>query len=151
MKNPSEITQEFVEKGVSEKCPVIDTHIHFGPSSGIYFPKVTAEQMIDTMDRCGVRLSITTPHMALVDSDRGNMQTVELLGKYPERFKGYWGVNPNYPERTERDLKRYEDFSGFVGFKFLSDYHKIAILPVKPLMFGRMVLYLLSVPYPRYG
>lgn len=127
MKNPSGITREFVQRGRSEKCPVIDTHIHFGPGTGIYFPKVTPEQMIDTMDRCGVRLAIMTPHMALVDTDRGNMQTVELTAKYPDRFKGYWGVNPNYPERIERDLKRYEEFSGFVGFKFLSDYHKIAI------------------------
>ena len=127
MKNPSEIAREFALKGYSEKCPVIDTHTHFGPGQGIYFPKVTAEQMIDTMDRCGVKLSISTPHMALVDTDRGNMQTAELVTKYPERFKGYWGVNPNYPERTERDLARYEEFRGFVGFKFLSDYHKVAI------------------------
>ena len=127
MKNPSRIAKEFFEGGRSQSCPVIDTHTHFGPGQGIYFPKVTAEQMIDTMDRCGVKLSISTPHMALVDTDRGNMQTAELITKYSRRFRGYWGVNPNYPERTERDLKRYEDFSGFVGFKFLSDYHKVAI------------------------
>lgn len=127
MKNPSEITREFVQKGRSEECPVIDTHTHFGPGTGIYFPKVTAEQMIDSMDRCGVKLIISAPHMALVDTDRGNMQTAELVTKYPDRFKGYWGVNPNYPDRIERDLTRYEKFSGFVGFKFLSDYHKVAI------------------------
>ncbi len=127
MKNPSEITKEFVEKGRSEKCQVIDTHTHFGPFSGIYFPTITAEQMIGTMDRCGVKLIISVPHMALVDTDRGNMQTAELVTKYPDRFKGYWGVNPNYPDRIERDIARYEKFSGFVGFKFLSDYHKIAI------------------------
>jgi predicted TIM-barrel fold metal-dependent hydrolase len=127
MKNPSEIAKEFVEKGYSSECPVIDTHTHFGPGQGIYFPKVTAEQMIDTMGRCGVKYSISTPHMALVDTDRGNMQTAELVKNHPDRFKGYWGVNPNYPDRTERDLARFEDFDGFVGFKFLSDYHKVAI------------------------
>jgi hypothetical protein len=42
MKNPSEITKEFAQKGLSEECPVIDTHTHFGPGTGIYFPKVTA-------------------------------------------------------------------------------------------------------------
>jgi predicted TIM-barrel fold metal-dependent hydrolase len=62
-----------------------------------------------------------------VDTDRGNMLTAELVAKYPDRFRGYWGVNPNYPDRIERDLARFEDFSGFVGFKFLSDYHKVAI------------------------
>ncbi len=127
MKNTSQIAGEFVQRGLSEECPVIDTHTHFGPGTGIYFPKVTAEQMIDTMDRCGVRLIISAPHMALVDTDRGNMQTAELVAEYPDRFRGYWGVNPNYPDRVERDLVRFEEFTGFVGFKFLSDYHRVAI------------------------
>jgi len=127
MKNPSEITKEFIQKGFSHKCPVIDTHTHFGPYAGIYFPKVTAEQMIDTMDRCGVKYVISTPHMALVDSDRGNRLTAELVQKYPDRFKGYWAVNPNYPGRTEKDLARLHQFNEFVGFKFLSDYHKVPI------------------------
>ena len=127
MKNPSEITMEFVRKGFSEECPVIDTHAHFGPVMGIYFPKVTAEQMINTMDRCGVKMIFSAPHMALVDTDRGNMQTVELIAKYPTRFKGYWVINPNYPDRIERDLARFEDFSGFVGFKFHPSGHSVAI------------------------
>ena len=127
MRNPSQITREFIQNGASQECPVIDTHTHFGPYQGIYFPKVAPEQMIDSMDRCGVTFCITTPHMALVDTDRGNMQTAELVAEHPQRFKGYWGVNPNYPERTKRDLARFEEFSGFVGFKFLSDYHKVAI------------------------
>lgn len=127
MKNPSIIAREFFEKGHSVKCPVIDTHIHYGPGQGIYFPKVTPEQMIDTMDRCGVKFCICTPHMALVDTDRGNMETVELVSNYADRFRGYWGVNPNYPKRTAKDVARFETFTGFVGFKFLSDYHKVAI------------------------
>ncbi|MBM3211395.1 hypothetical protein FJZ33_04180 [Candidatus Poribacteria bacterium] len=127
MTNLSEITKEFVEKGRSKICPVIDTHTHYGPGQGIYFPKLLPEQMIDTMDRCGVKFAITSPHTALVDTDRGNIIAVELISNYPNRFKAYWSVNPNYPDRTERDVKRFEKYRGFVGFKFLSDYHRVPI------------------------
>ena len=88
MKNSSEITKEFVENGYSQICPVIDTHTHFGPGQGIYFPNLTPEQMIDTMDRCGVKYLITAPHTALVDTDRGNMIAAELVTKHPESTGG---------------------------------------------------------------
>ncbi len=121
--NPSPIAREFTETGSCASCPVIDCHGHFGPLGSIYFPHVTPEAMIGTMDRAGVKLLVSSGHMALVDSDRGNAEMAQVVARFGSRIKAYWAVNPNYPERTARDLARFDQAEGFVGFKFLSDYH----------------------------
>ena len=131
MTNPSPLAKAFMEQGKSEPCPVIDMHGHFGPVQGIYFPNVTAEAMIGTMDRAGVRMIVCSHHAALVDPQRGNPQMAEVVARYPDRFRAYWALNPNYPDRLKRQVKAYpnwnKDRKTFVGFKFLSDYHKVAI------------------------
>jgi hypothetical protein len=48
--------------------------------------------------------------------------------RYPDRLRAYCVVNPNYPERLESDLATFEAHRDvYVGFKFLSDYHGIAL------------------------
>jgi len=123
----SPIALEFRETGKCASCPVIDCHGHFGPYGGIYFPNVTPEAMIGTMDRAGVQYVISSGHMALVDTDRGNAEMQRITDEYGTRIRGWWAVNPNYPERIERDLHRFSETRGFVGFKFLSDYHRYPI------------------------
>jgi len=125
--NDSALTREIVAAGKSASCPIIDTHAHYGPYQGIYFPQVTAAQMVETMDRCGVRITISAGHTALVDPDRGNAEMAQVLQEFPDRFRAYWGINPNYPEHIAPDLAQFENRTGFVGFKFLSDYHKVPI------------------------
>ena len=127
MRNPSALTAEFFREGKAAECPVIDCHAHYGPYQGIYFPKVTPEAMVDTMDRCGVRLVISSGHMALVDAERGNQELAAVIARFPRRFRGYLGLNPNYPEQLKRQLELLDRLDGFVGFKFLSDYHKYPI------------------------
>ena len=120
----SPLVREFVETGKSESCPVIDTHAHFGPVQGIYFPNVTAEAMIRTMDRCGVTKLVFSSHAALTDPRRGNPLSREVCGKYPERLHAYCGVNPNYPDMVEEGIRAFPDCDEFIGFKFLSSYHQ---------------------------
>ncbi len=127
MTNPSALAAQFVQHGKSADCPVIDAHAHYGPYQAIHFPRVTAEAMVDTMDRCGVRLTISAGHAALVDPERGNAELQEVIRRYPDRFRGYVALNPNYPELLEQQVARFEQMEGFVGFKFLSDYHQYPI------------------------
>ncbi|MBO3803303.1 MAG: amidohydrolase family protein [Candidatus Brockarchaeota archaeon] len=127
MKNDSELAREFLENGRSSSCPVIDMHGHYGPFQGIYFPSSSAEAMVKTMDRAGVRMIVCSSHASLIDPGRGNPLMAEVVKKYPDRFRAYWAVNPNYPKIIERDLLDYEKREGFVGFKFLADYHKYPI------------------------
>jgi len=127
MTHPSKLTREFMEKGRSDACPVIDMHGHFGPVQGIYFPNITPEAMIGTMDRAGVRMIVCSSHTSLVDMERGNREMAEVVRAHPERFRAYWALNPNYPERLRSEVATYASRKEFVGFKFLSDYHKYPI------------------------
>jgi len=124
MTNESQLARDFIRQGKSPSCPIIDTHSHFGPVVGIYFPNPTAEGMIATMDRCGIAKLVFASHMALTDPRAGNPLTREVCRKYPGRLYGYWAVNPNYPEWIEDGIKAFEQQEEFVGFKFLSSYHR---------------------------
>jgi hypothetical protein len=127
VKNPSPLTQQYLAEGKVADCPVIDCHGHYGPYQGIYFPNGTPEAMVGTIDRAGVRLVISSGHAALVDQARGNAEFAEVIARFPTRFRGYLALNPNYPEELKGELARFDDLGGFVGLKFLSDYHRYPI------------------------
>ncbi len=123
MINEGRITREFVAHGRVDDCPVIDTHAHFGPYQAIYFPRHRPARVLDTMDRCGVRWMLTSGHMALVDTERGNAEIAALVAEYPDRIRGWWVLNPNYPERMRAELDGFEAVEGFVGFKLHPNMH----------------------------
>ena len=124
----STLAREFWELGKSAACPIYDMHGHMGAWAAIYFPRGEAEQMIGTMDECGVKLLVFSHHHALMSPDVGNRPSITAVRCYPDRLRAYCVINPNYPEQSAADLAAFEQHRDvFVGFKFLSDYHKIAI------------------------
>ncbi len=124
----SPLAREFWEKGKSDTCPIYDMHGHMGDWAAIYFPRPTPEQMIGTMDECGVRMLVFSHHLALNVPNLGNRPSIEAVRRFPDRLRAYCVINPNYPELIEADLRSFEENRDvFVGFKFLSDYHQIAI------------------------
>ena len=127
MKNPSELCAAFVRAGKVADCPIIDTHGHFGPFQGIYFPTRTAEDMVATLDRCGVRCIISSAHSAVVDPKRGNPEMAEACRKFPDRLKAYMAINPHYPDQAKQDVETFDSRPEFVGFKFLADYYRYPI------------------------
>ncbi len=128
MIGPSELAREFWESGRMESCPIYDMHGHMGVWHSIYFPRADAAAMIQTMDECGVRMLVFSHHMALFAPDVGNAASVQAVHRYPDRLRAYCVVNPNYPEHLERDLATFESHRDvYVGFKFLADYHGIAL------------------------
>jgi len=128
------LTREFVAHGRVDDCPVIDTHAHFGPYRAIHFPRWRPERVLDSMDRCGVRWLIMSAHAALVDTERGNREMAETVAAHPDRFRGWWVLNPNYPERMQRELDGFESRQqalghgagppAFVGFKLHPNWHE---------------------------
>ena len=132
MMNPSPITQEYMERGRSDTCPIIDMHGHVGTFYGAYLPSATPERMLSRMERCGVRTIVCSHHMAMAyDEERGNALMQKTIDTYPEHFLGFWVVNPNHPEIMEGDLSRLERTRGFVGFKLWPDYHLVPVTSPK--------------------
>ena len=124
----SALAEEFWAEGRSTACPIYDMHGHMGPYGPIYYPRCEPEQMLQTMDDCGVKLLVFSHHSALFSPDLGNLPSIEAVRRWPDRFRAYCVINPNYPELAEADLAAFESRRDvFVGFKFLSDYHRVAV------------------------
>jgi predicted TIM-barrel fold metal-dependent hydrolase len=124
----SNLAREFWEYGKSVSCPIYDMHGHMGTWAAIYFPRSEPEQMIGTMDECGVKMLVFSHHQALMCPDIGNRPSIEAVRRFPDRLRAYCVINPNYPELVDAELASFEQNRDvFVGFKFLSDYHQIAI------------------------
>ncbi|MBO9609061.1 MAG: amidohydrolase family protein [Paenibacillaceae bacterium] len=124
MTNRSRLAQEFVETGKLASLPILDMHTHMGPFYGTYLPEASLETMIATMDRENIGWIISAPHSALFDPIGGNAEIRAAMTQYPGRVYGYYAVNPHYDHDLDRDLAEYDSIDGFVGFKFLPDYHK---------------------------
>lgn len=124
----SPLCQEFWDQGKSESCPIYDMHGHMGIYSSIHFPRAEPEDMLRTMDQCGVKMLVFSHHMALFAPNLGNKPSIEAVRRFPDRFRAYCLINPNYPEIAEQDLAAFEDHRDvFVGLKFLPDYHLIPL------------------------
>lgn len=125
----SALAREFWERGKSETCPIYDMHGHMGVYHSIYFPRPDAAAMVRTMDEAGVRWLVFSHHAALHSPDLANQPSIDAVRRFPDRLRAYCMINPNYPEQVERDLASFDDLfpDVFVGFKFLSDYHKVAL------------------------
>jgi uncharacterized protein len=124
----SKLAAEFWEKGKVESCPVYDMHGHMGVWKGIYFPCAEPEGMLRIMDRAGVKVVCFAHHAALFAPDVGNEPAIAAVRKYPDRFRAYLSINPNYPDIAARDLARFDDHRDvFIGLKFLADYHRTKI------------------------
>ena len=124
----SDLAREFWEFGKSASCPIYDMHGHMGIWHSIHFPRPDAPDMIRTMDECGVRMLVFSHHMALFAPELGNRVSIEAVRQFPDRLRAYCSVNPNYPENLAADIATYEAHHDvYVGFKFLPDYHRIAL------------------------
>ena len=122
--NSSVIAREYVEKGRSKSCPIIDLHGHFGPLPAGYLPVNPAEKMLRILKRAGVEKIACSAHEAiLADHEFGNREMQAAINRYPKLLLGYWVVNPNHRNSWKKAALDFEKTRGFVGFKFGPDYH----------------------------
>lgn len=122
------IRKEFWETGKASDCPVYDMHGHMGPNYGMFFPYPGTSDMVARMDRAGVKMLCFCYHATLFSGEASNEPNIEAVRRFPERLRAYCGINPNFPETVGRNLEEFDLYKDvFIGFKFLSDYHKVPI------------------------
>lgn len=126
--NPSAIVREYMEKGYSDTCPIVDMHGHLGPNIELYLPAAPLDRMTRSLQRAGVRTIVCSPHEALMaDPMRGNALMQATIDRFPGQFLGYWAINPHYPQLLESLGRDFACSHGFVGLKCLPDYHTYPI------------------------
>ncbi|MHB1457734.1 MAG: amidohydrolase family protein [Armatimonadota bacterium] len=122
------LTEALMRDGKADDCPIIDMHGHWGPFAAIHMPAIQTETASKLLERSGIRLLVFCHHSALLCPDIGNHANIDAVRDCPDRFRAYCGLNPNYPEVIRNDVDTYSQYPDvYVGFKMLSDYHKIAI------------------------
>ncbi len=122
--NPSPLAREYMARGRSRRCPIIDLHGHWGTFGGSHLPCASEAGMIACLRRCGVTRLVCSSHDALLaDPESGNRQMQQAVDRHPKLLSAYWAVNPNYPDLARRAPAHLASSRGFVGFKFLPDYH----------------------------
>ena len=86
---------------------VIDSHTHMGPYWNFHIPFNDAVGMIGSMDSLGIDSSLVCPHLAIgPDFTSGNDLTLETVSRFPDRFIGAIGVNPNFPDAVVPEIRR---------------------------------------------
>lgn len=103
---------------------VIDFHTHMGLEYCLYYPDHDADSMVKTMDESNVEFIVCSPCEDLFDGDSNREQITDAMKRYPDRIKGFYGVNPIIGVDVDAIKKAFRENSGYVGLKFLPDYHR---------------------------
>jgi len=127
MSRMTSLVREFLAHGRVPECPVIDMHTHPDRFHSIYFPHPDLDGILASMDRCGERLIAIAPHAALYEPAYGNPLMVKMLEAHPDRFRGYWVFNPNYPEELEEAKTAVLTTPGVIGFKLHPASHNYSL------------------------
>ncbi|MBN2308671.1 MAG: amidohydrolase family protein [Candidatus Hydrogenedentes bacterium] len=104
---------------------VIDAHAHFGSWERTISTVKEPEDIIASMDRCGVDVLIGSSFSSIHgEMEAGNRETADIIRGHPGRLYGFCGVNPHLTDRIQDELARcFEGDAAFVGLKFHCGLH----------------------------
>ncbi|GAB3808844.1 hypothetical protein GCM10028798_35580 [Humibacter antri] len=103
-----------------------DAHAHVGRFSRFFIPDHEPAHMVEVMDRAGVHVAVISALRALEDDTRaGNAEMVEVLDRWPTRFRGWVVFNPWLSTRA--DLLGGLTHPGVVGVKIHPDLHEYPV------------------------
>ena len=121
------IAEAFWKNGKAD-FPVYDMHGHMGSHNAIYMKRCEPDTMAAHLRRIGVKRLLFTHHEVLWGSMR-NAQEYEICRQYPDLYRMYVGINPNFQDNIREDLALYDTWKPFVaGLKFLPSYHLVSVL-----------------------
>ncbi len=124
----NKIWNKFLKEGKLFDFPIIDIHCHMGFFYGSQMPYSSPEIMAKRMEKAGIKLIVFCHHYSLFFPEIGNKFNIEAVKKYPDKFKAYCAINPNYQDTIKKDLETFDKYSDiYVGFKLLPDYHRVSL------------------------
>jgi uncharacterized protein len=102
---------------------IVDTHTHLGVSALSAFA-VTEGQLIETMDRHGVDLSLVLPHPVMDNPFQAHDDIAAAVARHPGRLRGVASLSPIMPpDHYRREMERCIHDLGFVAIKFHPPCH----------------------------
>ncbi len=121
----SEIAQKLLEGQLVDEL-IIDAHAHLGPWNNFFIRRGGwADAMVESMDACGIDITIVAPHVAIGPDERlGNEQAYEAAARYPDRLVPYVVVNPNRGADGVEAEVLFWDREGIRAFKLHPSLHK---------------------------
>ncbi|MBF0246265.1 MAG: amidohydrolase family protein [Planctomycetes bacterium] len=124
-----ELARRFMAGDPPEDCPLYEMHAHWGMHYAIHLPAAEDGEARKLLEGAKVRRVVLSHHFSLFSPDIGNRASIETVEKMPDLLRAYCTINPNYPEEIARDLDAFDNYYPhvFVGFKLLSDYHKVPL------------------------
>lgn len=103
---------------------VIDMHTHMGLEYCLYYEDHDVDGIVRYMDEVGVDFIVSSPVEDLMDGSSRREQIRDAMKRYPDKIKGYYCVNPLLGFSAEEVAHEFAQNPGYVGFKFLPDYHR---------------------------
>ena len=88
----SPLTEDYLTKGRSDRCPVVDMHAHMFNCYECNMVVDTPEKQLAHMDKSGVQLSLFCSHNVLAGGPDFYQGDLEVCRRFPERFRMYMGL-----------------------------------------------------------
>jgi len=102
--------------------PVIDIHAHYG-TMPYSLERQTPQQIADLAKAFGIERTCLSSSVAIaVDMVAGNQQLAEAI-QGNAALLGYVVVNPNSPEESVEEMRKYLTSPNFVGAKMHATHH----------------------------
>lgn len=107
---------------------IIDAHCHIGPWYDFNAPEWYAESIVKSMDNIGIKKAVISSTLGIgPDFSNGNLLTLDIINKYPDRFVGYIVVNPNYSDKIINELDKYKNNVNMRAVKIHPTFHEYPI------------------------
>ncbi len=122
------MTKELISKTNSgctlSDIKIVDSHAHMGPYWNFHVPYGDAKGMLVSMDAVGIDSAIIAPLISIGPGfQRGNRTAESSARRYPGRFWGAIGINPNYPELAREEFNKMSSSPRMKGVKLHPSLH----------------------------
>lgn len=121
--NQSKYLEEFLTEGKLKSIRVIDCHTHMDDVAGCALPVSDIDGCVRLMQEENVESFWCAPHGDVFSPTGNNREIKEYMAKYPGVVRGYYSFHPYYREEYEKGLSEILSNEGYIGLKFLPEYH----------------------------